>query len=191
MVENIREQLRQLLLEKSVRPGATTLASGKKSDLYVDCRVTSFDAKGARLIGEAGWALVEDHLEQGGLSAAAIGGMTLGADPISLAIGMESARQQPDRFLQVFTVRKEAKGYGAGRRIEGNFLSGNPVVVVDDVVTTGGSTLRAIEAIEAEGGKVLFAFVLVDREEGGRQALEERGVKVISLFTRTELLAGS
>ena len=191
MVENIREQLRQLLLEKSVRTGEFTLASGKKSDLYVDCRVTSFDAKGARLIGEAGWALVEDHLEQGGLSAAAIGGMTLGADPISLAIGMESARQQPDRFLQVFTVRKEAKGYGAGRRIEGNFLSGNPVVVVDDVVTTGGSTLRAIEAIEAEGGKVLFAFVRDDREEGGRQALEERGVKVISLFTRTELLAGS
>jgi len=191
MVENIREQLRQLLLEKSVRTGEFTLASGKKSDLYVDCRVTSFDARGARLIGESGWALVRDHLTGKGLSAAAIGGMTLGADPISLAIGMESARQQPDRFLQVFTVRKEAKEYGAGRRIEGNFSSGDPVVVVDDVVTTGGSTLRAIDAIEAEGGKVLFAFVLVDREEGGRQALEERGVKVVSLFTRSELLADS
>ncbi len=191
MVENIREQLRQLLLEKSVRTGEFTLASGKKSDLYVDCRVTSFDAQGARLIGESGWALVRDHLAAEGLSAAAIGGMTLGADPISLAIGMESARQQPDRFLQVFTVRKEAKEYGAGRRIEGNFSSGDPVVVVDDVVTTGGSTLRAIDAIEAEGGKVLFAFVLVDREEGGRQALEERGVKVVSLFTRSELLADS
>ena len=191
MVENIREQLRQLLLEKSVRTGEFTLASGKKSDLYVDCRVTSFDAQGARLIGESGWALVRDHLTAHGLSAAAIGGMTLGADPISLAIGMESARQEPDRFLQVFTVRKEAKEYGAGRRIEGNFSSGDPVVVVDDVVTTGGSTLRAIDAIEAEGGKVLFAFVLVDREEGGRQALEERGVKVVSLFTRAELLADS
>jgi len=191
MVENIREQLRQLLLEKSVRTGEFTLASGKKSDLYVDCRVTSFDAQGARLIGESGWALVRDHLTAEGLSATAIGGMTLGADPISLAIGMESARQQPDRFLQVFTVRKEAKEYGAGRRIEGNFSSGDPVVVVDDVVTTGGSTLRAIDAIEAEGGKVLFAFVLVDREEGGRQALEERGVKVVSLFTRAELLADS
>ncbi len=191
MVENIREQLRQLLLEKSVRTGEFTLASGKKSDLYVDCRVTSFDAQGARLIGESGWALVRDHLTAEGLSASAIGGMTLGADPISLAIGMESARQQPDRFLQVFTVRKEAKEYGAGRRIEGNFSSGDPVVVVDDVVTTGGSTLRAIDAIEAEGGKVLFAFVLVDREEGGRQALEERGVKVVSLFTRAELLADS
>ena len=191
MVENIREQLRQLLLEKSVRTGEFTLASGKKSDLYVDCRVTSFDARGARLIGESGWALVRDHLTGKGLSAAAIGGMTLGADPISLAIGMESARQQPDRFLQVFTVRKEGKEYGAGRRIEGNFSSGDPVVVVDDVVTTGGSTLRAIDAIEAEGGKVLFAFVLVDREEGGRQALEERGVEVVSLFTRAELLADS
>ncbi|MEO1824388.1 MAG: orotate phosphoribosyltransferase [Roseibacillus sp.] len=191
MVENIREQLRQLLLEKSVRTGEFTLASGKKSDLYVDCRVTSFDAQGARLIGESGWALVRDHLTAEGLSASAIGGMTLGADPISLAIGMESARQQPDRFLQVFTVRKEAKEYGAGRRIEGNFSSGDPVVVVDDVVTTGGSTLRAIDAIEAAGGKVLFAFVLVDREEGGRQALEERGVKVVSLFTRAELLADS
>ena len=191
MVENIREQLRQLLLEKSVRTGEFTLASGKKSDLYVDCRVTSFDARGARLIGESGWALVRDHLTGKGLSAAAIGGMTLGADPISLAIGMESARQQPDRFLQVFTVRKEAKEYGAGRRIEGNFSSGDPVVVVDDVVTTGGSTLRANDAIEAEGGKVLFAFVLVDREEGGRQALEERGVEVVSLFTRAELLADS
>ena len=191
MVENIREQLRQLLLKKSVRTGEFTLASGKKSDLYVDCRVTSFDAQGARLIGEAGWALVRDHLAAQDLSAAAIGGMTLGADPISLAIGMESARQQADRFLQVFTVRKEAKEYGAGRRIEGNFSSGDPVVVVDDVVTTGGSTLRAIDAIEAEGGKVLFAFVLVDREEGGRQALEERGVKVVSLFTRAELLADS
>ena len=191
MVENIHEQLRQLLLEKSVRTGEFTLASGKKSDLYVDCRVTSFDAQGARLIGESGWALVRDHLTGKGLSAAAIGGMTLGADPIALAIGMESARQQPDRFLQVFTVRKEAKEYGAGRRIEGNFSSGDPVVVVDDVVTTGGSTLRAIDAIEAEGGKVLFAFVLVDREEGGRQALEERGVEVVSLFTRAELLADS
>ena len=169
MVENIREQLRQLLLEKSVRTGEFTLASGKKSDLYVDCRVTSFDAQGARLIGESGWALVRDHLTAEGLSASAIGGMTLGADPISLAIGMESARQQPDRFLQVFTVRKEAKEYGAGRRIEGNFSSGDPVVVVDDVVTTGGSTLRAIDAIEAEGARCsLHSCSLIARRGAGR-----------------------
>ena len=188
MAEDTREQLKQLLLEKSVRTGEFTLASGKKSDLYVDCRVTSFDARGARLSGEAGWARVQERLQSDGLSAAGIGGMTLGAAPISLAIGMESARQQPDDFLQVFTVRKEAKQYGAGRRIEGNFRSGDAIVVVDDVITTGGSTLKAIDAIESEGGTVLFAFVLVDREEGGRQALEDRGIKVVSLFTRTDLI---
>ena len=188
MPEDTREELKLLLLDKSVRTGDFTLASGKKSDLYVDCRVTSFDSRGAHLIGEEGWGAVREKLASDGLRAAAIGGMTLGADPIALAIGMESARQQPDDFLQVFTVRKEAKQYGATRRIEGNFSPGDPIVVVDDVITTGGSTLKAIDAIEAEGGKVLFAFVLVDREEGGRQALEERGVDVLSLFTRTDLL---
>ena len=188
MPEDTREELKQLLLEKSVRTGEFTLASGKTSDLYVDCRVTSFDSRGARLIGEEGWAAVREKLQADGLEADAIGGMTLGADPISLAIGVESARQQPDEFLQVFTVRKEAKGYGAGKRIEGNFQSGNSIVVVDDVITTGGSTLKAIDAIEAEGGKILFAFVLVDREEGGREALEARGIQVLSLYTRSSLL---
>lgn len=182
------QELKALLLDRSVRTGEFTLASGKKSDLYVDCRVTSFHSRGARLIGEAGWAAVQAKLSADQLSANAIGGMTLGADPISLAIGMESARQQPDNFLQVFTVRKEAKSHGAGKRIEGNFRPGHAVVVVDDVITTGGSTLKAIDAIEAEGGKVLFAFVLVDREEGGRKALEERGVPVLPLFTRSSLL---
>ncbi|MBJ05877.1 MAG: orotate phosphoribosyltransferase [Verrucomicrobiaceae bacterium] len=191
MADNPREQLKQLLLDKSVRTGEFTLASGKKSDLYVDCRVSSFDARGARLIGEVGWEKVSARLQAEGLSAAGIGGMTLGADPISLAIGMESARQQPDSFLQVFTVRKEAKQYGVGRRIEGNFQPGDAVVVVDDVITTGGSTLKAIDAIQAEGGEVLFAFVLVDREEGGRQALEERGIAVVPLFTRTDLVGKS
>ncbi len=114
--------------------------------------------------------------------------MTLGADPISLAIGMTSACNHPTEALQVFTVRKEPKGHGRGRQIEGNFHSGNTVIVVDDVITTGGSTLKAIDVIESEGGKVAFALVLVDREEGGRQAIEARGIPVISLFTRAALL---
>jgi orotate phosphoribosyltransferase len=114
--------------------------------------------------------------------------MTMGADPISLAIGMTSARQHPDEALQVFCVRKEPKGHGQGRQIEGNFQPGFNVVVVDDVITTGGSTLKAIDVIEREGGKVEFALVLVDREEGGRQAIEARGIHVISLFTRSSLL---
>lgn len=114
--------------------------------------------------------------------------MTLGADPVSLAIGMASANQNPEEALQVFTVRKEPKGHGAGKQIEGNFKSGDTIIVVDDVITTGGSTLKAIDVIEREGGKVAFCIVLVDREEGGREAIEARGIHVIPLFTRTTLL---
>ena len=149
--------LKKILLEKSVRTGEFTLASGKTSDLYIDCRMTAL-------------------------------GMTLGADPISLAVGMVSAMQHPEEKLQVFTVRKEPKGHGKGKQIEGNFESGNTVIVVDDVITTGGSTLKAVDAIEREGGKVAFCLVLVDREEGGKQAIEERGIPVIALFSRHSLL---
>lgn len=188
MADTAREQLKGILLEKSVRTGEFTLASGKTSDLYIDCRVTTMDPRGALLVGEVGWSAVADYLQEKGLRVEAIGGMTLGADPVSLAVGMEAARKVPDLGLQVFTVRKEAKGHGRGKRIEGNFNEGDTIIVVDDVITTGGSTLKAIEAIEAEGGKIAFALVLVDREEGGRQAIEEKGVPVLALFTRTDLL---
>jgi orotate phosphoribosyltransferase len=180
--------LKKLLLEKSVRTGTFTLASGKQSDLYIDCRMTALDPFGALLIGELGWHAVRSKIHSEHLQIDAIGGMTLGADPISLAVGMSSASKHPTEALQVFTVRKEPKGHGAGKQIEGNFKSGNTVIVVDDVITTGGSTLKAIDAIEREGGKVAFALVLVDREEGGRKAIEDRGIHVISLFTRTSLL---
>jgi orotate phosphoribosyltransferase len=180
--------LKSLLLEKSVRTGTFTLASGKESDLYIDCRMTAMDAFGANLVGQVGWAAVRAKIQSEGLQIDAIGGMTLGADPISLAVGMTSASSQPDEALQVFTVRKEPKGHGRGKQIEGNFASGNTVIVVDDVITTGGSTLKAIDAIEREGGKVAFALVLVDREEGGRQAIEARGIPVVSLYSRSSLL---
>lgn len=180
--------LKVLLLKKSVRIGKFTLASGKESDLYIDCRMTAMDPFGANLIGEVGWHVVRSKIHSEKLDVRGLGGMTLGADPVSLAIGMASARHQPEEALQVFTVRKEPKGYGAGKQIEGNFQSGDRIVVVDDVITTGGSTLKAIDVIEREGGKVAFALVLVDREEGGREAIEARGVPVISIFTRSELL---
>lgn len=180
--------LRSLLLEKSVRTGTFTLASGKQSDLYIDCRMTALDPFGARLIGDIGWHAVRSKIHSEHLRVDAIGGMTLGADPISLAIGMASAGQHPEEALQVFTVRKEPKGHGAGKQIEGNFQEGQNVIVVDDVITTGGSTLKAIDAIEREGGKIAFCVVLVDREEGGREAIEARGVHVIPLFTRSTLL---
>lgn len=180
--------LKALLLEKSVRTGTFTLASGKESDLYIDCRVTALDPFGANLIGQLGWAAVREKINTESLRIDAIGGMTLGADPISLAVGMTSATANPGEALQVFTVRKEPKGHGRGKQIEGNFKSGDTVVVVDDVITTGGSTLKAIDVIEREGGKVAFALVLVDREEGGRQAIEARGIPVLALFSRSTLL---
>ena len=132
--------------------------------------------------------LVQEEILPRFPEVAAIGGMTMGADPISLAVGMTSALEGAEKKLQVFTVRKEPKDHGRGRRIEGNFQAGDTVVVVDDVITTGGSTLKAIDAIEAEGGKVAAALVLLDREEGGRQAIEERGIPVYPLYTRTSLL---
>ncbi|MFC7337404.1 orotate phosphoribosyltransferase [Haloferula chungangensis] len=187
-MSNTAASLKDLLLKKSVRTGTFTLASGAQSDLYIDCRMTALDPFGAALIGELGWEAVRKRIGEEGLSVDAIGGMTLGADPISLAVGMASARQNPDEALQVFTVRKEPKGHGRGKQIEGNFAEGNTIVVVDDVITTGGSTLKAIDAIEREGGKVAFALVLVDREEGGRQAIEARGIPVVSLFSRSTLL---
>ena len=180
--------LKKLLLEKSVRTGDFVLASGRHSDLYIDCRVTALNPFGANLIGDLGWHAVRSKIHSEHLKIDAIGGMTLGADPISLAVGMTSAVKHPTEALQVFTVRKEPKGHGAGKQIEGNFTSGNNVIVVDDVITTGGSTLKAIDVIERAGGKIAFCLVLVDREEGGRQAIEARGVHVLPLFTRSSLL---
>ena len=167
--------LKSILLEKSVRTGTFTLASGKVSDLYVDCRMTALDPVGATLVGALGWKLVKEDILPRFPEVAAIGGMT-------------SALEGAEKKLQVFTVRKEPKDHGRGRRIEGNFQAGDTVVVVDDVITTGGSTLKGIDAIEAEGGRVAAALVLLDREEGGRQAIEERGIPVYPLYTRTSLL---
>ncbi len=184
--DDTRAQLKSLLLEKSVRTGDFTLASGKKSDLYIDCRVTAMDPIGATLIGKLGWETVKAELANRGLEVDCIGGMTLGADPISLAVGMTSASEA--KPLQVFTVRKEPKGHGKGKQIEGNFSEGDTIVIVDDVITTGGSTIKAMDVIKAAGGKIAFALVLVDREEGGREAIENYGVPVVSLFSRSTLL---
>src|SRR2546429_8672610 len=159
----LKEQLRALLQEKSVCHGEFTLASGAKSDFYVDARVTTLDPRGACLIGEVGWELVKKTGSKLAKHVDAIGGLTLGADPVALSIGIASQRQDPSSPLQVFTVRKAAKEHGRQKRIEGNFSPGNSVVVVDDVITTGGSTLQAIDAIKEAGGPAAFVIALVDR----------------------------
>ena len=184
-----RAELRALLLSKSVKTGTFTLASGKQSDLYVDCRVTTLDARGAVLVGRLLHALYLDECARLKVKPQAVGGLTLGADPLSLSLAMTSALQDSTTDLvHAYTVRKEPKGHGRGRRIEGNFTPDSPVVVVDDVITTGESTLKAIQAVEDEGGKVAFVLVLVDRQEGGRENIQSKGYSVASLFTRQELL---
>lgn len=183
-----RSELRSLLLAKSVKTGDFTLASGAKSNLYVDCRVTTLDPRGAVLVGQQMHHLVRQQEAALGVHVGAIGGLTLGADPISLATAMTSSMAGDVPPLRCFVVRKEPKGHGRGKRIEGNFLAGDSVVVVDDVITTGDSTLKAIAAIEEEGGKVAFVVVLVDREEGGRANIEGKGYPVAALFTKAQLI---
>lgn len=180
-----RSELISLLRRKSIMYGTFTLASGKQSDFYCDARMTTLDPRGALLLGEVAWPLIQAKAAELGVQPVAVGGLTMGADPVALAIGIGASGAGAD--LQVFSIRKAAKQHGRGRLIEGNFKSGDTVVVCDDTVTTGGSTLEAIEKIRAEGGIVAFAIVLVDRSEGGKEAIEATGVPVISIFTRAEI----
>jgi orotate phosphoribosyltransferase len=188
MSDSDRSELRALLLSKSVKTGDFTLASGAKSNLYVDCRVTTLDSRGAVLVGRLMLDLLRREEATRGIKIQAIGGLTLGADPISLATAMTSSLQSEAAPLRCYVVRKEAKGHGRGKRIEGNFQAGDSVVVVDDVITTGDSTLKAIAAVEAEGGKVALVLVLVDRDDGGRANIESKGYPVAALFRRGELV---
>ncbi|HEX4667048.1 MAG TPA: orotate phosphoribosyltransferase [Chthoniobacterales bacterium] len=184
-------QLLALLKEKSVCQGNFTLASGAQSDFYVDAKLTTLDPRGASLVGQVGWKHIQDTAAELGVQIDAVGGLTMGADPIALSIGIAAHAENPQTTLQTFTVRKQAKAHGRHKLIEGNFSAGNCVVVIDDVITTGGSTLQAIDAVESEGGQVAFVLVLVDRWEGGRETIEERGHKVVSLFTRADLTAAN
>ena len=179
--------LYKILKEKSFFTGDFTLASGKKSNYYIDCRLTTLDPEGACLVGAAIRKTVNDKCKEMGISIDSIGGLTLGADPIALSASMASYQAEDDKTIKPFVVRKAPKEHGKGKQIEGGFKEGDSVVALDDVITTGGSTLKAIEAIENEGGKVEFVLVLVDRQEGGKEIIEESGYKVFSLFTKDEL----
>jgi orotate phosphoribosyltransferase len=176
------EALVALLTERSVKRGQFTLASGRESEYYIDARLTTMSPEGLALIGK----LALRALRESGWAVDAVGGLTLGADPISYAVSYASAGS--DKPLRAFTVRKEAKLHGMGRQIEGPFRPGDRVAVVEDVITTGGSALRAIEAVRAAQGMVSGVLALVDRGEGGRQRIEETGVTVISLVTAADIV---
>jgi orotate phosphoribosyltransferase len=172
-----------LLAERSARRGHFILSSGRESTLYIDARLTTMSPDGLALIGPIALAALRDTTWR----IDAIGGLTLGADPISYAIAYASA--STDQPLRAFTVRKEPKTHGTAQRIEGPFHEGDHVVVIEDVITTGGSALRAVEAIQNAGGTVVGVLALVDREEGGREMLVAAGHPVLALVRATDILA--
>ena len=176
-----REALRDLLRARSVRTGDFVLASGARSSYYIDARLTTMSGRGQLLIGRLGLA----ELDARGWQPAPVGGLTLGADPVAYAIAHAAAAA--GRPLEAFTVRKEAKSHGTGRVIEGNLGDGMDVVVVEDVITSGESALRAATAVAAAGARVLGILAVVDRDEGGRSRIEAAGYEAASLFRAADL----
>ena len=191
-----RERLLGILAAKSFRLGDFQLSSGGHSDYYVDCRTTTLDAVGALLTAR----VVLDEIRKRGWAPEALGGMTLGADPIVTAVAMLSAQEGQPRaetsqerrraFIHGFLVRKAEKGHGTGQRIEGFRKMGARAVIVDDVCTTGASTVQAIEAAREAGFHLIGVLCLVEREEaGGRAAVEKAAgaAPFISVFTASEV----
>jgi orotate phosphoribosyltransferase len=197
--------LLDLIATLSFKLGDFTLASGKKSDYYIDCRTTTLHAEGGRLSGLVLYDLIRDHIPQ----TEAVGGLTMGADPLVSNIASASAWALADHdelprqldleagskpsptLIHGFLVRKAEKTHGTGRKIEGFLKKGAKVIIVDDVCTTGGSTITAIEAAREAGMTVAGVFCLVDREQGGGANIEAacNGAPFISVYTATEVRA--
>src|SRR6202035_2026851 len=177
-----RQKLLSILAQKSFRLGQFKLSSGGTSDYYIDCRTATLDAKGSRLTGE----VFLEEIQQRGWKPKAIGGLTMGADPIVVAVAVLSG--EVDGFL----VRKAEKQHGTGQRIEGFREKGARVVIVDDVCTTGASTVQAIEAAREFGFEIAGVMCLVEREEAkGRRSVEKAaaGAPFISVFTASDVRA--
>ena len=180
-VKALKDNLIRLIVARSVTRGDFTLSSGRKSDYYIDARRTTMSSEGLAIIGKLGLATIRARRWK----ARGVGGLTLGADPVAYAIALASRSAPP--ALDAFTVRKEPKAHGTGQRIEGCFERGMPVVIVEDVITTGGSASRAAEAIQQAGGIVVGVLGVVDREEGGADALRTAGHAVESLLSIKDL----
>jgi orotate phosphoribosyltransferase len=179
-MSDTRKELLQMLAGKSFRLGEFKLSSGGTSDYYIDCRTTTLDARGAQLVGQ----VFLDEMRRQGWHADAIGGLTMGADPIVVAVSVLSGT------LHGFLVRKAEKQHGTGQRIEGFREKGARVVIVDDVCTTGGSTVQAIEAAREFGFKIAGVICLVEREEAqGRPNVEKAAAPApfLSVFTANDV----
>lgn len=175
----LRDELRELVAIRAFTYGDFTLTSGRKSDYYVDGKQVTLDGRGLYLVAR----LMLDHCREHDIDA--IGGLTLGADPIAAAVAALSG--EGDRPITAFIVRKEVKAHGTGRAIEGpNLQPGQRVLLVDDTLTTGGTFLQASEAVVTTGATIVGAMCVVDREEGGREALEAAGIRLDALFRRRE-----
>jgi orotate phosphoribosyltransferase len=207
---DVRSSLLDLIATHSFKLGDFTLASGAKSDYYIDCRVTTLHAEGGRLAGLQLYELIKEHAPE----AEAVGGLTMGADPLVSNVASASAwalsdyreivelsevleveeegEMEPEpKLIHGFLVRKAEKTHGTGRRVEGFLKVGAKVVIVDDVCTTGGSTITAIEAAREAGMDVIGVFCLVDREQGGRAKIEAaaQGAPFVAAFTANDVRA--
>ena len=180
-----RARLLELLRQLSFERRKVVLASGKESDFYIDCKRTALTAEGHVLVGRC----LYDRVRSLRPLVRAVGGLTLGADPLASAIALTSFLEGEP--IDAFVVRKEPKGHGTGQWIEGRTTipDGSRVAVLEDVVTTGGSALKAIERCRAEKLQVVACFALVDRKEGGLEAIEGAGVPLEALFAREDFLS--
>ena len=179
-MSSARQELSRLLATKSFRLGEFKLSSGGTSDYYIDCRTTTLDARGSRLTGE----VFLEEIRNRGWKPRAIGGLTMGADPVVVAVAVVSGD------IDGFLVRKAEKQHGTGQRIEGFHEKGAKVVIVDDVCTTGASTIQAIEAAREFGFEVAGAMCLVEREEAGGRANVEKAAapaQFVSIFTANDV----
>ena len=182
--QDMHAALAGLLYDKSYREGEFTLTSGKKSDYYFDCKQTALHPHGAYLLGR----IFLDMIQASGMPIKGVGGMTLGADPLISAVTVLSYVQGTP--LPGFIVRKEAKGHGTGQYLEGmaNFIPGQMVCMLEDVVTTGGTLLTACSRVEQAGFKIGLILCVLDREEGGGRNIRSAGYRMESIFTRKELI---
>lgn len=180
---DLKKRLAQLLLAKSYLEGDFTLTSGQKSDYYFDCKHTALHPEGAWLLGKI---FLDMILAQGGIQG--VGGMTLGADPLVSAVTVVSYVQQNP--LPGFIIRKQPKGHGTNQYLEGlnNFTPGQHVCLLEDVITTGGTLIQAIERVQAQKLNIVAIMGVLDREQGGRENLAQAGFTLQSIFTRQELV---